>query len=53
MMREGKNGERFVEIYEQKFIERTTKTDQQITYKKSKIQQKNRRKEKTGAEYKS
>ena len=37
----------------QKFIERTRKTDQQITYKKSKICQKNRRKEKTVEEDKS
>ena len=48
MMREGKNGER-----QQKVIERTRKTDQQITYKKSKICQKNRRKEKTVEEDKS
>ena len=38
MMRQGKNRE-----IQQKFIERTGKTDQQITYKKSKICQKNRR----------
>ena len=38
MMRQGKNRE-----IQQKFIERTGKTDQQITYKKSKICQKNGR----------
>ena len=41
MMREGKNGER-----QQKFIESTRKTDQYITQDKSKMYQKNRRKEK-------
>ena len=37
MMREGKNWER-----QQKFIERTRKTDQQITFQQSKIYQKKR-----------
>ena len=48
MMRKEKNGER-----KQKYIDRPRKTDQQITYKKSKLCQKNRRKEKTVEEGKS
>ena len=48
MMREGKNGER-----QQKFIESTRKTDQYITQDKSKMYQKNRRKEKAVEEDKS
>ena len=48
MMREGQNGERY-----QEFIERTRKTDQQITQEKRKVYQKNRREKKTAEEVKS
>ena len=46
-MREGNNGER-----QQRLIERTRKTDKQITGEKSKIYYKPRRKEKTVEEVK-
>ena len=47
-MRVGKNG-----LRQQKFVERKTKKDQLITHQKSKIYQKNRKKEKAAEENKS